>query len=386
MLFFERFVPERVWMRLRPDAIAVWDDERVRRALSWYRRVMLDEAPAKFLLAKLVEMPEDPSRLDTGALMEERERLAKEHRVLFEKARRGRYSLEDYRRDARGAPRWSLLSVDAVLAWRLASPCVLCERRCRIDRRRRIGACRLDIRTYVHSWFHHLGEEAPLVPSGTIFYGGCNFSCVYCQNYDISQTAPRAGEVVDAKRLAEMQRLLRLHGARNINHVGGEPTPSMHTIIESLLYLEVNVPQLWNSNMYMSLEALKILSDVIDIWLPDFKYGNNRCALRLSAAPRYLETVTRNLRLAVETGDMIIRHLVLPGHVECCSIPVLRWIAENLPRDRVLVNIMDQYRPEHLVARYPRRWPELARRPSLEEIEAVRAEADRLGIVYEPVS
>jgi putative pyruvate formate lyase activating enzyme len=168
--------------------------------------------------------------------------------------------------------------------------------------------------------------------------------------------------------------------------VGGEPTPSLPVIIESLKFLEVNVPHIWNSNMYMTAEVTEVLTDIIDLWLPDFKYGNNKCALRLSAVPRYFETVTRNLKIAVESGDMIIRHLVLPNHVECCSKPVIRWIAENLPKDKILVNIMDQYRPEHLVAKYPRRWRDIARRVYPEEVEEVRALASRLGLVYEPVS
>jgi putative pyruvate formate lyase activating enzyme len=386
MIVFDRFVPERVWRRLRPDAVTVWDDERVKRALSWYYLVMTDQAPAKFMLSRLLEFPEDPSRLDVGSIIEEKRRLRSELEAMRRKALEGGYSLEEYMRDARSLPEHSLLEATAVLAEKLVSPCILCERRCRIDRRERIGACRLDHRTYVHSWFHHLGEEAPLVPSGTIFYGGCNFSCVYCQNYDISQVAPRSGEVVDARRLAEMQKLLRLYGARNINHVGGEPTPSLHTIARSLLYLDVNVPQLWNSNMYMSIEAMEVLIDIIDIWLPDFKYGNDRCALRLSAVPRYTEVVKRNLLIAARYGDMIIRHLVLPNHVECCSIPIMQWIATNLPKERILVNIMDQYRPEHLVAKYPRRWREIARPVTSEEVWRVRREADKLGIIYDPVS
>ena len=382
-----RFVPRRVWMRLRPDAVAVWDDPEVRGRLDWYYRVMVDEAPARFILARLVEAGEDPSKLETGQLWELHDRLAREAWSLFRGARRGSLGLGEALRMLRGMNGWSYMHVKAELAWRNIRSCTLCERRCRVDRTRGIGACRLDSGVYVHSWFHHLGEEAPLVPSGTIFYGGCNFRCVYCQNYDVSQTAPRAGERVDARRLAEMQRELRLTGARNINHVGGDPVPSMHVILESFLYLDVNVPQLWNSNMYMTVEAMKLLRDVIDIWLPDFKYGNNRCATRLSAAPRYLETVTRNLRMAVEAGgDMIIRHLILPGHLECCTKPVLRWIAENLPKDRVLVNIMDQYRPEYMVLRYPRSWPELARTPTMGEVEEARRLASSLGLVYEPVS
>ncbi|KSW12310.1 pyruvate formate lyase-activating protein [Pyrodictium occultum] len=386
MLLFERFVPERLWRRLRPDAVAVWSDPEVRRRLSWYYRVMRDEAPAKFMIARSVEVDEDPWRLDYEGLQDLKKSARRVFESLLREARRGELTLEALRKEFRSKPRYTLLHVDAVLAWRLANPCRLCERRCMIDRSRRIGACRLDSRVYVHSWFHHLGEEAPLVPSGTIFYGGCNFTCVYCQNHDVSQTAARRGEAINARKLAWIQKMLRVHGARNINHVGGEPTPSLPVIVESLLHLDVNVPQIWNSNMYMTPEALDILVDIVDLWLPDFKYGNDRCAMRLSAVPRYFEVVTRNLRAAVEWADMIIRHLVLPSHVECCSIPVLRWIAENLPRDRVLVNIMDQYRPEHLVARYPRRWPEIARTPTREEIERVYEYARRLGLVFEPVS
>ncbi len=385
-MLFERFVPEEVWRRVRPDAIYVWYDDDVRRRLNWYYIVFNDYAPAKFMLAKVVDAGEDPAKVELEELLRLRRKLHEELEKLRLEALRGSLTLELYRREFRSRPRFSLLHVDVEILRRLSKPCMLCERRCGIDRSKRIGACRLDDKTYVHSWFHHLGEEPPLVPSGTIFYGGCNFTCVYCQNYDISQVYPRHGEVVDARKLAWIQEQLRVYGARNINHVGGEPTPNVHRIVESLLYLEVNVPQIWNSNMYMTREVTEVLTDIIDLWLPDFKYGNNNCALRLSAVPRYVDVVTRNLRIAVTSGDMIIRHLVLPNHVECCSKPVIRWIAENLPRDRILVNIMDQYRPEHLVARYPRRWREIARRVYVEEVEEVKAYAAKLGIVFEPVS
>ncbi len=374
-----------VWMYYRPDAVTVWDDEDVRRRLSWYYSVMRDEKPAKFMIVRRLDAGEDPSKLDYDALWELHDRLSREARRLWEAARRGSFGWRELREMPE--PRHSFLDVKVELAYRMLRSCIFCERRCRLDRTAgKIGVCRLDDKVYVHSWFHHLGEEAPLVPSGTIFYGGCNFRCVFCQNWDISQENPRGGVIVDARRLAKIQRELRVTGARNINHVGGEPTPNIHVILESFKYLDVNVPQLWNSNMYLTLEAMKLILDVIDIWLPDFKYGNDKCAIRLSAAPRYFEVVTRNLRLAAEYGDMIIRHLVLPNHLECCTKPVLRWIAENLPRDRILVNIMDQYRPEYLVAKYPQRWPDIARRPTREEIEEAYEYARRLGLRFEPVS
>ncbi|MEB3845379.1 MAG: radical SAM protein [Desulfurococcales archaeon] len=375
------------WRLARPDAISVWQDPEVRRRLSWYYSVMRGSKPARFLIARSI--PVDASR---GELWEmEEDSLWKLH------AEAARWFMEEWLEikdsDRVNVEKYtysnvdtSFLDVKRVLAYRLASPCRLCERRCLVDRRRRIGACRLDINTYVHSAFLHLGEEAPLVPSGTIFYGGCNFSCVYCQNYDISQVYPRGGRRVGEEELAYIQDALARHGARNINHVGGDPTPSMHTIIGSLRYVRSNIPQLWNSNMYLSSEAMEILSHLVDIWLPDFKYGNDRCAFKLSAVPHYWKVVTRNLKHAAAHGDMIIRHLVLPGHLDCCTRPVLEFIAEELPRDRILVNIMDQYTPMHLVARHPYRWREIARRPSREEIVEARRLATELGLLWEPVS
>ncbi|MGC9116915.1 MAG: radical SAM protein [Conexivisphaera sp.] len=258
-----------------------------------------------------------------------------------------------------------------------------------MDRVRRLGVCRQPLgAAIVHDWFLHPGEEDPLVPSGTIFYGGCNFRCVFCQNYEVSQTSPLSGTRLDPRGLAAVQGELRLSGALNINHVGGEPTPSLPVVLESLVHLDVSVPQLWNSNFYMTPEAMELLRDVVDIWLPDFKYGNDECALRLSGAPKYVEVVTRNLLAAVDSGDVIVRHLVLPGHLECCTRPALRWISENLPRDRILVNIMDQYRPEYLVARRPgwHRWSDVSRMPSADEIREAREIARELGLVYEPIS
>jgi len=278
----------------------------------------------------------------------------------------------------------SYLDLKITIAYRLLKSCVFCERRCKVDRvAGGNGFCRLDSRTRVASAFLHMGEEAPLVPSGTIFFTSCSFRCVFCQNWDIS-TRPENGVVVSPRELAELATRLYMSGARNINYVGGNPDQQLHTILCSLRYMDVNVPLLWNSNMYMSLEALQLLADIIDIWLPDFKYGNDECARRLSGVENYFAVVSRNHSVAYAHGDMIIRHLVLPGHVECCSKPVLRWIADNCPS--ALVNIMDQYRPEYKVAARPNLYPDIARRVSEGELEEVYSYADSLGICWRPVS
>ncbi len=358
----------------RPDSIFVWDDPEVRRRLSWYRAVMNDEKPAKFRICKSVPA-KDPSKLGTKELWELHDRLSKEFDTLFARVKAGDADLDE------AEP--NFLDVKIEIANRIYERCEFCERRCGVNRREKEGVCGVD-KAYVHSYFLHYGEEAPLVPSGTIFYGGCNFKCVFCQNYDISQEHPKDGVEVDALKLALIQKELREDGARNINHVGGDPTPNLNVILESFRYLEVNVPQLWNSNMFCSEETMKLLREVIDIWLPDFKYGNDRCAERLSLVKNYWRVVTRNVKWAHDWADIIIRHLVLPNHLECCTKPILKWIAENCPR--ALVNIMEQYRPEYLVARYPERWKDVARRPSFNEMREAYEYAKELGIVFEPVS
>jgi putative pyruvate formate lyase activating enzyme len=177
---------------------------------------------------------------------------------------------------------------------------------------------------------------------------------------------------------------LRDEGAANINFVGGEPTPNLHVILASLNLTAVNVPILWNSNMYLTPEAMEILADVVDIWLPDFKWGNDKCAVKYSRVIRYFDAVSRNHATAYQNGDMIIRHLIMPGHVECCTKPILDWIAENCPL--ALVNLMNQYRPEYLALREPGKYAEIARRPTIDEVRRAYDYADELGIVWKTVS
>jgi putative pyruvate formate lyase activating enzyme len=275
----------------------------------------------------------------------------------------------------------SYLSLKAAIAWKILERCTLCEWRCGVDRRQKAGFCRLSGSFRVSSFFLHFGEEPPLVGScgsGTVFFTGCNFRCVFCQNYDISQD-PLNGVEVSPERLAGILKALSRERCLNFNFVGGEPTPSLPVILSSLLLLEEDVPFLWNSNMYMSEEGMELLRDIVDIWLPDFKYGNDACAQRLSSPRNYFSVVSRNHLVARSYGDMIVRVLLLPGHWACCGEPILEWIGANLPN--VLVNIMGQYRPEYLVLRNERYLP-LRRRISKAEMEEAFRRADELGLKY----
>jgi uncharacterized Fe-S radical SAM superfamily protein PflX len=237
-----------------------------------------------------------------------------------------------------------------------------------------------------------------------------------CQNSDISHDKDN-GVVFTPQRLAWSMWQLRMEGCHNINLVGGEPTIHLHTIVQAIDMLkffrefdaeawsakadayipyrldprnasyrgEFNTPILWNSNMYMSLETLRILRELVDIWLPDFKFGNNKCAIRLSRTPWYFETVAENHRLIYGWGeDIVIRHLIMPGHVECCTKPVLKWIAENMPE--VPVNVMDQYHPDAYCnpadPRFDKRYVDMARYPTREEILEAYRYAERLGLNF----
>ena len=375
------------FISVRPDAITVWQNPEVRRRLSWYLSVLRGKTLPRYKIARTYVIegldPSDENNLTLNEMLKIHRDIAPGFRDLLRRIKEDPSQASTMNLGIKGV---NFLELKVWIVRKLVNPCILCERKCMINREKRIGACRLDYNAYVHSAFLHLGEEAPLVPSGTIFYGGCNFTCVYCQNHDISQEYPRNGKPVDPKELAAIQDELATEGARNINHVGGEPTPSTHIILESMLHATHNRPQLWNSNMYMTEVIMEILLDVIDIWLPDFKYGNNDCAFRLSGIKNYWETITRNLKMASVMGDMIIRHLVLPSHLECCTSKILDYIARELPSNGILVNIMDQYRPMHLVHRYPNRWKEISRRPLRREVMEARQRASQLGICWRPVS
>ncbi len=284
----------------------------------------------------------------------------------------------------------SFLDVKVKLARSMLGSCNFCERRCGADRAAgKPGTCHVEAAPRVSSAFLHFGEEGPLVPSGTIFFSGCNFTCAFCQNEDIS-TDPTNGIPVTPQKLADMATSLAMDGARNINYVGGDPTPNLHAILESLAFQDAHVAQLWNSNNYNTPEAMRLLLDVMDIWLPDLKYGNDSCARRLSGVDRYWAVLTRNLKLVHDEmvvpgyASLVIRHLVMPGHVDCCSVPAIEWIAREIPL--AMVNIMGQYRPQHKVLSRPAEFKDIARRPSFEEIDSVRSLATRLGITWKPVS
>jgi putative pyruvate formate lyase activating enzyme len=398
----------------------IWD--RVGDRLPWYLAVAEDRMPAKYLISRRIPCEVNLREATEEALWAEHARATDRFLEAREALRRGELRL------AQLPPAHpSLVDVSAELVSRMLRHCTFCRWNCRVDRTvgARRGTCQLAADSRVSSYFAHHGEELIFRGthgSGTIFFTSCNMRCQFCQNADISHDKEN-GIVVHSREVAAMVWQLRKEGCHNLNWVGGEPTLHLHTIVEAIRCLgacpnpedlayvqsvnpgalwlfqrpaaigvyegEFNAPMLWNSNFFMSEAALRILRPLVDVWLPDFKFGNDACAVLLSRTPWYWETVTRNHKTVYDWGeDLAIRHLVLPGHVACCTKPVLNWIAENMPL--ALVNIMDQYRPEYACDRsspaYDDRYRALSRRPRAEEILEAYACALDLGLRFEELS
>ena len=318
---------------LRPNSIEVLDDLKARNTLRRYFEVLEGRRSPKVKLCKSLSVE--------VSLNESDEVLWKGHEAGVARLR----SMEKEEGGESSQGRTSLLDLKVELAKRIFNRCVFCERRCGVDRREKAGSCGVR-EARISSLFHHYGEEPELVPSYTVFFSGCNFHCQFCQNYDISQRI--TGFEVQATELAS-----KLEGinARNINWVGGEPTANLHYILETLNYYSGGMPSVWNSNMYMTEESMKLLEGTQDVFLTDFKYGNDACSTNLSKVKDYTAIVKRNHRLAQRQGELIVRHLVLPGHIECCTAEVAGFVAKVLGVG-TRFNLMFQYRPLYKAYKY----------------------------------
>lgn len=273
---------------------------------------------------------------------------------------------------------------------RLLEKCHLCPRKCLVNRLQdEKGFCGAGKRVAVSSYNLHFGEEPPISGyrgSGTIFFTHCNLRCCFCQNYPISQLGN--GQEVEISELAKMMVKLQKLGAHNINFV--TPTHFVPQIVEALelaVREGLNIPLVYNSGGYDSVETLKLLDGVIDIYMPDSKYSNSISARTYSRADDYFEVNKKALlEMHRQVGDLkmdregiakqglLIRHLVMPEDV-VGSRKVLEFIGKNISQNTYM-SIMAQYHPAHLAFEFP----ELSRRISKTEYDAVLKMADELGL------
>ncbi|MCP4711466.1 MAG: radical SAM protein [Planctomycetes bacterium] len=271
----------------------------------------------------------------------------------------------------------------------MLTSCCLCPRKCGVDRTKgELGACGIGDVAKVSSAQPHFGEESILVGSGgsgAIFFSGCNLECVFCQNYDISQSDQ--GQNTNSDDIAELAGRLNQLGCENINFV--TPTHMTHTIAEAIVLMRhqgINLPTVYNCGGYESVEVLQLLEGLIDIYMPDFKYANADMGLNYSGVKDYPDIATKALtemhrqvgsiqldqNLVAQKG-VLIRHLVMPSF-EPNSKNVLDIVANTAPGSTI--NVMGQYRPSYRANEFPK----LTTCPATGTIQNLRQYAAQQGL------
>lgn len=375
-----------MFLNLRPDSNSVWKNAEVIKCLPDYYETLFHGQSVRYLLAKQLKTElniKNEQNLDI--LWEEHANLKKKFNSFFENRKKKQDNVNSANKND---SKYNYLQLKAEIAKRIMKKCIFCEHRCEIDRSKQTGICGVGDSPLLSSGFLHWGEESVLVPSGTLFFCGCNFKCQFCQNYSISQKfANNTNEckIVNEDILTAAAESLTKKGARNINWVGGSPTPNLAFILQSLVNMKSNITQVWNSNFYMTKESMELLVDIIDVWLPDFKYWDNEVAYHLSKIKNYREVLTRNLLQVKNEGsnEIIIRHLVMPNRVDGDTIPILKWLADNIPA--VLVNIMAQYRPSYHIP-YKKGYEQYNRKVTKSEMQKAYDEASKLNLEWRSVS
>ncbi|PKM92981.1 MAG: radical SAM protein [Elusimicrobia bacterium HGW-Elusimicrobia-4] len=272
----------------------------------------------------------------------------------------------------------------------LLSKCAVCPRNCNVNRlKNELGFCKIGRNPKISSCNLHFGEEPPISGingSGTIFFTGCNLRCVFCQNYPISQLYH--GNEITVEKLAEIMMTLQNQNANNINLV--TPTHVVPQIIEAVLLAKnkgSNIPIVYNSGGYEKVETLKLLNGIIDIYMPDAKYSDDRTAEKYSDAKNYwkvnkltlkeMHKQVGNLQIknGVATKGLLIRHLVLPNNI-ASSKKVFEFIAKEIS-PKTYISIMAQYHPANKTDEFP----ELQRKITDEEYSQVLNWADEFGLI-----
>ena len=262
--------------------------------------------------------------------------------------------------------------------------CDLCPWKCRVNRGiGKLGICRTGRLARLSSFCPHMGEEKPLSGwrgSGTIFFAGCNMHCQFCQNHEISQT--NAGVLVEPADLAAAMLELQAIGCHNINLVS--PSHVVPQILAAVLIAAqsgLHLPLVYNTGGYDSIETLKLLDGVIDIYMPDMKYSSHQIGWIYSKAPNYPSVnQAAVLEMHRQVGDLqiddnglavrglLVRHLVLPNGLAGTE-QVVRFLAEEVSSNTYL-NLMDQYHPEFMVKKYPNQFGKLSRPIKSSEYQA----------------
>lgn len=234
-------------------------------------------------------------------------------------------------------------SARAKMVRQILKKCTLCPRRCKVNRLQgEEGYCGLNSKVRVFREMLHPFEESIINPSHQIYFAGCNLKCEFCTVAEWNSQPGEAAEI-DYEQLVSKVEERKKQGAKVLNLLGGEPALSIHGILELLGRLSPNSIVILNSNMYFDQRVLALLDGFIDVYLADFKCGSDICAKNMLQADGYFRIMRDNLLAATKRADVIVRHLVLPGHLECCTKQVLNWVSKS--RLQVKVSLRGDYVP-----------------------------------------
>jgi putative pyruvate formate lyase activating enzyme len=229
--------------------------------------------------------------------------------------------------------------------------CALCVHDCRVNRLvGEHGRCQAGSQARIFSAQMEVSDELELAPVFAIAFSGCDLRCDFCITGAESWN-PSAGESWPLSSIADSAQVALDRGARTIMFLGGEPTIHLPTVLEIVGHMPDDAVLAWKTNAHGSEKARALLDGIFDVWVADYKFGNDRCARRLAKVGDYTRVVRENLTWACARTDLIVRHLLMPGHLECCWRPVAEWLSAELPL--VKVNLRSGYWPAWRANRHP---------------------------------
>jgi len=239
----------------------------------------------------------------------------------------------------------------AVIARAMLADCHLCAHHCGVNRLAGpAGLCHAGSEANFFSAQVEVSDELELIPTFAVALSGCDLRCDFCITGGRSWN-PRAGDGFDASTMAARAGRALDQGARTVMVLGGEPTIHLPTVLEFVAELPDDAKLVWKTNAHGSAQARELLDGIFNVWLADFKFGNDACAQQLAKVANYVCIVQENLIWAHQHSELIVRHLLMPGHVDCCWRPVAEWLAAELPG--VKVNLRSGFWPAWQAMRHP---------------------------------
>jgi putative pyruvate formate lyase activating enzyme len=229
--------------------------------------------------------------------------------------------------------------------------CHLCAHHCGVNRLNgETGLCHAGAEARFFSAQVEVSDELELIPTFAVALSGCDLRCDFCITGGPSWN-PRAGQPLRLEAMAQQAVSALANGARTVMVLGGEPTIYLPTVLKLVAALPDSAKLVWKTNAHGSVQARELLDGMFDVWLADYKFGNDICAQKLAKVQDYTAVVRENLLWANDHSELIVRHLLMPGHIECCWRPVAEWMARELPE--VKVNLRSGFWPAWHSARHP---------------------------------